>query len=68
MQSILDSMELSTGFFQNKKEKASDKNYQKKEQPNRKTQRDTGKSDFSYLLRNLAKQQFSVTHLVVSLL
>lgn len=59
-------MELNTGFFQNEKEKAPDKNDQKK--INRKTQRDPGNSDFSYLLRNLAKKQFSVTHLVVSLL
>ena len=59
-------MELSTGFFQNKKEKASDNNYQKK--LNSKTQSDPGNSNSSYLLRNLAKKQFSVTHLVVSLL
>lgn len=68
MQLVLDSVELSTGFFQNKKEKVPDKNYQKKKKPNRKTQKDPGNSGFSYLLRNLAKKQFSVTHLVVSLL
>lgn len=61
VQLISDSMELSTGFFQKKKE-----NYQIKN--NQKDTMDPENTDFSYLLRNLAKQQFSVTHLVVGFL